>query len=124
LSPLFYIESAATYGVAAFNLINERANLLEATEIRDEAALDSYTFTREAFLQRRKDLIYDGNPPVEEFEDFFEEEAEDDSMGLATEDFIGDPSPARIPTWVPRASWVRWPPLRRGEVSGFPESRS
>ncbi len=73
LSPLFYIESAAIYGVGALNVINERANLLEATEIRDEAALDSYTFTREAFLQRRKDLIYDGNPPAEEFEDFFEE---------------------------------------------------
>ncbi|MGH8602866.1 MAG: MlaA family lipoprotein [Gammaproteobacteria bacterium] len=80
LSPLFYIESAATYGVAALNVINERANLLEATEIRDEAALDSYTFTREAFLQRRKDLIYDGNPPVEEFEDFFEEETDADPV--------------------------------------------
>lgn len=78
LSPLFYIESAATYGVGALSVINERANLLEATEIRDEAALDSYTFTREAFLQRRKDLIYDGNPPVEEFEDFFDEETDAD----------------------------------------------
>lgn len=80
LSPLFYIESAATYGVAGLSVINERANLLEATEIRDEAALDSYTFTREAFLQRRKSLIYDGNPPVEEFEDFFEEETESDAV--------------------------------------------
>ncbi len=78
LNPLFYIESAIIYGVGGLSVINERANLLEATEIRDEAALDPYTFTREAFLQRRQDLIYDGNPPVEELEDFFEEGAEDD----------------------------------------------
>ncbi|MGH8579521.1 MAG: MlaA family lipoprotein [Gammaproteobacteria bacterium] len=79
LNALFYIESVATFPIAALSVINERANLLEATEIRDEAALDSYTFTREAFLQRRKDLIYDGNPPVEEFEDFFEEGTEPDT---------------------------------------------
>lgn len=80
LNPLFYIESVATFPIAALSVINERANLLEATEIRDEAALDSYTFTREAFLQRRKDLIYDGNPPLEEFEDFFEEETDPDAV--------------------------------------------
>ncbi|MGH6634742.1 MAG: MlaA family lipoprotein [Gammaproteobacteria bacterium] len=80
LNPLFYIESVATFPIAALSVINERANLLEATEIRDEAALDSYTFTREAFLQRRNDLIYDGNPPLEEFEDFFEEETDPDAV--------------------------------------------
>lgn len=79
LNPLFYIESVATFPLAALSVINERANLLEATEIRDEAALDSYTFTREAFLQRRRDLIYDGNPPIEEFEDFFEDEFEEET---------------------------------------------
>ena len=62
------------FPVAAVNIINSRANLLEATEIRDEAALDSYTFTREAYRQRRRALIYDGSPPPEEFADFFEDE--------------------------------------------------
>ncbi|MDD5336744.1 MAG: hypothetical protein PHS32_23645, partial [Rhodoferax sp.] len=28
-----------------------------------EAALDKYTFVREAFLQRRRSVIFDGNPP-------------------------------------------------------------
>ena len=46
-------------------LINLRANLLEATRIVEEAAIDPYSFTRDAYLQRRQNLIYDGNPPRE-----------------------------------------------------------
>ena len=74
LSPLLYIGAIVAFPVAAVNVINKRANLLEATQIRDEAALDSYTFTREAYRQRRRALIYDGAPPPEEFADFFEDE--------------------------------------------------
>lgn len=51
---------------SAVNLLNRRANLLEATRMLDEVALDPYTFTRDAFLQRRRSTIYDGNPPDEE----------------------------------------------------------
>lgn len=44
-------------------LINTRANLLDASRIVEEAALDKYSFTRDAYLQRRENLVYDGNPP-------------------------------------------------------------
>ncbi len=44
-------------------LINMRANLLDASRIVEEAALDKYSFTRDAYLQRRENLVYDGNPP-------------------------------------------------------------
>lgn len=44
-------------------LVNLRANLLESTKILDEAALDPYEFQRDAYLQRRRNLVYDGNPP-------------------------------------------------------------
>ncbi len=43
--------------------INLRANLLDASRIVEEAALDKYTFMRDAYLQRRQNLVYDGNPP-------------------------------------------------------------
>ena len=46
-------------------LINTRANLLDASRIVEEAALDKYSFLRDAYLQRRQSLIYDGNPPRE-----------------------------------------------------------
>lgn len=44
-------------------LVNTRAELLEASRILDEAALDRYIFQRDAYLQRRRSLIYDGRPP-------------------------------------------------------------
>ncbi|MEO8767196.1 MAG: hypothetical protein ABI363_02460 [Nitrosospira sp.] len=36
--------------------------------IRDEAALDPYLFVHEGFLQQRKHLIYDGEPPPESYD--------------------------------------------------------
>jgi phospholipid-binding lipoprotein MlaA len=78
LNPFFYISSAILWPVAALNLINTRANLLEATNIRDEAAIEPYTFTREAYLQQRQNLIYDGNPPLEGYDDIFDFEDEGD----------------------------------------------
>jgi len=69
--------SGVFWPLTIINLINTRANLLEATEIRDEAALDPYTFTREAYLQQRRYLIHDGNPPIEGYDDIFDFEDEE-----------------------------------------------
>ncbi|MDP1613909.1 MAG: VacJ family lipoprotein [Sulfuritalea sp.] len=46
-------------------LVNDRANLLPADKVVDEAALDKYSYMRDAYLQRRRNLIHDGNPPRE-----------------------------------------------------------
>jgi len=45
--------------------LNTRAELLDASSILEQAALDRYTFQRDAYLQRRRSLIYDGSPPRE-----------------------------------------------------------
>ena len=50
------------YGTRA---INNRANLLDASSVIDQAALDKYSFVREVWLQRRRNLVHDGNPPRE-----------------------------------------------------------
>lgn len=76
LNPLTYVTGAVLFPLTAINIINKRANLLEETNIRDEAAVDPYVFTREAYLQQRKYLIHDGNPPVEGYEDIFDSETE------------------------------------------------
>ena len=49
-------------------LVNTRADLLEASRILEEAALDRYVFQRDAFLQQRRSLVHDGNPPREKLE--------------------------------------------------------
>jgi phospholipid-binding lipoprotein MlaA len=43
--------------------IRTRADLLQAGSVLDQAALDKYTFIRDAWLQRRRSQVYDGNPP-------------------------------------------------------------
>lgn len=53
------------YGV---NLVDTRAQLLDASRLLEEAALDRYVFQRDAYLQRRRSLIYDGRPPREKLE--------------------------------------------------------
>lgn len=47
----------------ATRLVNGRSNLLDATNLLEGAALDKYTFVRDSWLQRRRSLVYDGNPP-------------------------------------------------------------
>ena len=55
----------AVWGMTSLNFVDKRAQFLKKEEILDEAALDPYIFIREGYLQRRKHLVYDGNPPVE-----------------------------------------------------------
>ncbi|MEM7541284.1 MAG: VacJ family lipoprotein [Pseudomonadota bacterium] len=76
LNPLTYLTPIITVPLGAMNAINTRANLLEASAIRDQAALDPYTFVREAYRQQREFLIYDGDPPGDGFEDYIEGEAD------------------------------------------------
>ncbi len=84
LNPLTYVTSTVLFPLSALNAVNTRANLIDETNIRDEAAVDPYTFTREAYLQQRNYLIHDGNPPLEGYDDIFDEEfgGEADSEGV------------------------------------------
>lgn len=49
--------------------IKRRAQLLESESLLDGAVIDRYAFIRDAYLQRRENLVYDGNPPEELFDD-------------------------------------------------------
>jgi phospholipid-binding lipoprotein MlaA len=53
------------YGLWALRFTQLRADLLDASRILEEAALDKYVFQRDAYLQRRRSLVYDGHPPRE-----------------------------------------------------------
>ncbi len=71
LDPLAYLATTISLPATALNLINKRANLLDSMNMLDEAALDPYSFLREAYLQQRIYLIYDGSPPADPTEDIF-----------------------------------------------------
>lgn len=64
VTPGFLVDDTGTgIGLSVLNVVNTRANLLTATGILDDAVLDKYTFVRDGHLQRRRSLVYDGNPP-------------------------------------------------------------
>lgn len=64
--PVAYIDHVPTRNTLfALRAINDRANLLPAEKVIEEAALDKYSYIRDAYLQRRRSLVYDGNPPRE-----------------------------------------------------------
>jgi phospholipid-binding lipoprotein MlaA len=62
----FWIDKPALeYSIFALRIVNLRAELLPTDRLINEAALDPYSFIRDGFLQRRRNLVYDGNPPRE-----------------------------------------------------------
>jgi phospholipid-binding lipoprotein MlaA len=58
-------EGYNRYSVAAIELIHNRASLLNASSVLNQVALDRYTFVRDSYLARRRNSVYDGNPPSE-----------------------------------------------------------
>jgi phospholipid-binding lipoprotein MlaA len=64
--PVTYVDpSRAQNQLTGTRLVNRRAELLEAKKVLDAAALDEYEFVRDAYLQRRRNLVYDGKPPAD-----------------------------------------------------------
>jgi len=59
----FFDETSAKVGMSVLQILNTRSALLGATRVIDEISLDKYTFIRDAYLQRRRSLVYDGNVP-------------------------------------------------------------
>jgi phospholipid-binding lipoprotein MlaA len=55
--------TSAAVGVSVLKVVNTRANLLGASQLLDQIALDRYSFIRDAYLARRRSQVYDGNPP-------------------------------------------------------------
>ena len=56
-------------GLLLLEGVDIRAGLLSASKVLKEAALDEYLFVRDAYLQRRENLVYDGDPPKPSFDD-------------------------------------------------------
>ena len=69
VDPFFSVNKDRVYwGFVALRVIDQRADLLTAGKILEEAAVDPYSFVRDAFLQRRRSQIFDGNPPPDPYE--------------------------------------------------------
>lgn len=106
----------------AADLLNRRAKLLDRESVLNEAMIDRYSFIRDAYLQRRRSLVYDGSPPREKFEDEDEDAAPDktsasDARGdiqSATDKAVPEPVAVNIEpsVSVPEAVAVKTEPLQ------------
>ena len=70
-NPLGYVDNVSVRNsLLGLRFVTVRSDLLEASQILETAALDPYEFVRDAYLQRRRSLVYDGNPPEDKDMDF------------------------------------------------------
>ena len=58
-----FSDQATRNSLTAVRIVDVRANLLKTVDTVKEASLDPYSFVREAYLQKRENDVYDGNPP-------------------------------------------------------------
>ena len=61
--PAFFSGTGTQIGLTSLQIVNTRSGLLGASRVIDDIALDRYTFVRDAFLQRRRSLVFDGEVP-------------------------------------------------------------
>jgi phospholipid-binding lipoprotein MlaA len=117
LEPLYWYDTGNARWVSlGLSILDDRARLLPLDETLAET-YDPYAFIRDAYLQRRQYLVYDGEPPeepLEEFEDL-EDDAGDDASEPPTE--MDAPAGSEPSTEEPEPS-VEPEPQPEAESSG------
>jgi len=74
VEPVSQVDNVATRNaLTGTRLVDKRAELLELTDSIEGVSLDAYAFVRDAYLARRKNQVYDGDPPPEKFVDEVED---------------------------------------------------
>lgn len=94
--PERYVEAPTRTGLYALNFVSTRARLLDASELLEQAALDPYTFVRDAYLQQRSYRIHEGKE-TKSLPDYGDE----GEMPAAPPAPAPEPVPAPVPDPVP-----------------------
>lgn len=69
----------------AVQFLDKRTELLDAKDFTDSASLDPYAFVRDAYLQRRENMVNDGKVPQSDSDDGFEPADNDSSAPEPTQ---------------------------------------
>ena len=56
-------NAALSWSMWIVDEVQGRASLLKAESVLETAALDRYSFIRDAWFSRRRNMVYDGSPP-------------------------------------------------------------
>ncbi|MBN3803154.1 VacJ family lipoprotein [Paraburkholderia sp. Ac-20336] len=74
VNPISYVSpSGLSWALWGLNIVNTRANLLGASNLLEGAALDKYSFVRNAYLQRRQYLLSDNRRRPQDLPSYDEE---------------------------------------------------
>ena len=67
--PLGYLDDrTARFSILVLDMVDTRSRYLRASSVFGFASVDPYLFERESYFQQRLDFIYDGLPPVDEYD--------------------------------------------------------
>ena len=87
----FVFAAPITVPLGILAVVDKRARHAEEIRLRDQAALDPYLFTREAYWQHRENLVFDGKPPIETYDNLFIDD--DDSSVISETGSSNEPCP-------------------------------
>jgi phospholipid-binding lipoprotein MlaA len=88
----FFVGAPVTVPLGLLAAVDKRAQHTEQMRIRDQAALDRYIFTREAYWQYRENLVFDGKPPTEAYDSLFIDE---DLSDASDDRYFKEPCPEK-----------------------------
>ena len=87
IDPIGYINNVRLRNALYVGkIINTRAQLLDATNLMDDASIDPYAFQRDSWLQMRKAQI-DGKEQID-YDQYLDYLSEDDTFDYATDDAV------------------------------------
>ncbi|MBE2293960.1 MAG: VacJ family lipoprotein [Phycisphaerales bacterium] len=87
-------SESVQWSLWGLDVINRRAGLLQVERAFADAQIDPYLFQRSAYLQMRRNLVYDGNPPAQKIDFDFDDSSSSDSPSNAPPDSPPD-SPSK-----------------------------
>lgn len=95
--PWNYVDPTATrnWGTA-LRIVDKRAEILDASNLVEEAALDRYVFIRDGYLQRRQSQVFDGETSRKPLGKAKADDAPLDAKGIR-DAYADDPGPTEAP---------------------------
>ena len=87
---------ATRTGGGVLRVVDQRAQLLDATGLLDDAALDRYTFVRDSWMQSRRSKVYDGDPPADKSAARDDDDASSSAASIKAA-YEDDPGPTQDP---------------------------
>ncbi|BFG77756.1 MlaA family lipoprotein [Paraburkholderia terrae] len=98
-NPITYMGWEYKYPLFFVQFVSVRSDLLGATTLLEQAALDKYSFVRDAYTQQRKSLLRGANAPASALPDY----GDDDDSGAQAPSGASGTAPTTVPGAAPLA---------------------